>query len=65
MTVPRQDLELADRIADFDHRLSQLRAEIDRLPPGDEQRSVLEACAKVADALAVLKSHQRAASERS
>ena len=56
--LPRRDAALSDRIREFDRRLSQLRAEIDRLPPGDEQRSVLEAFAKVADALAILKSHQ-------
>jgi hypothetical protein len=56
--APRRDATLSGRIREFDRRLSQLRAEIDRLPPGDEQRSVLEAFVKVADSLAILKSHQ-------
>jgi hypothetical protein len=57
-SAPRRDATLSGRIREFDRRLSQLRAEIERLPPGDEQRSVLEAFVKVADSLAILKAHQ-------
>jgi hypothetical protein len=47
--------DLNDRIADFERRMGELQAEIDRLPEGRERRNALDAIAEVARALAALK----------
>jgi hypothetical protein len=47
--------DLNDRIGDFERRMTELQAEIDRLPAGRERRDALDAIAEVARALAALK----------
>ena len=47
--------DLNERIADFERRMAELQAEIDRLPEGRERREALDAIAEVARALAALK----------
>ena len=47
--------DLNERIADFERRMAELQAEIDRLPQGRERREALDAIAEVARALAALK----------
>ena len=47
--------DLNERIADFERRMAELQAEIDRLPEGRERRGALDAITEVARALAALK----------
>jgi uncharacterized small protein (DUF1192 family) len=47
--------DLNERIADFERRMAELQAEIDRLPAGRERRDALDAITEVARALAALK----------
>ena len=47
--------DLNDRIGDFERRMTELQAEIDRLPAGRERCDALDAIAEVARALAALK----------
>jgi hypothetical protein len=47
--------DLNERIGDFERRMTELQAEIDRLPAGRERRDALDAIAEVARALAALK----------
>jgi len=47
--------DLNERIADFERRMTELQAEIDRLPEGRERRDALDAITEVARALAALK----------
>ena len=47
--------DLNERIGDFERRMAELQAEIDRLPEGRERRDALDAIAEVARALAALK----------
>jgi hypothetical protein len=50
--------DLNERIADFERRMADLQAEIDRLPQGKERRDALDAIAEVARALAALKARK-------
>jgi hypothetical protein len=50
--------DLNERIADFERRMAELQAEIDRLPEGRERRDALDAIAEVARALAALKARK-------
>ena len=55
-SVPSQLFpDLNERIADFERRMAELQAEIDRLPQGRERREALDAIAEVARALAARK----------
>jgi uncharacterized membrane protein YccC len=47
--------DLRERIADFERRMAELQAEIDRLPEDRERRNALDAIAEVARALSALK----------
>jgi hypothetical protein len=47
--------DLSERIADFERRMAELQAEIDRLPEDRERRNALDAIAEVARALSALK----------
>jgi transposase len=47
--------DLIERIADFERRMAELQAEIDRLPEGRERSDALDAITEVARALAALK----------
>jgi hypothetical protein len=50
--------DLNERIADFERRMAELQAEIDRLPDGRERRDALDAIAEVGRALAALKARK-------